>query len=1544
MSQQKNIEAIYPLAPMQQGMLYHAIAAPGTGDYINQLNMTLPALQVDCFKRAWQLAVERHPILRTLFFWEGRPQPLQVVRKTVALKWTELDLREQTPAAQDAQLAALLLRERRQDFVLTEAPLMRLTLVRRAEESHEFIWTYHHLITDGWSLANLFKEIFTLYESARTGAPPRLSTPRPFGDYIAWLQKQNRKSAEAFWRGYLKGFAAPTPLVVPSLPTLDGETAAPLHGEQSVLFPPALLAELRTVARAHELTLNTLFMGAWGLLLSRYSGETDVVFGTVVAGRPPTLAGVEEMVGVFINTLPLRIQVDEDAALSAWLKALQQQQVDRERYGYAALMDIQKWSELPAGTRLFENVAVFENYPIAVAPGGQAERVQVSAVDQTSLPLELLILLEEKSTFKLGYDPQRFTAETMARLAAHYQTLLQSMARDLGQRLRDLQMVTAAEQHELHIEWNATTTAYPREQTIHALFEQQVRHSPDAMAVRYGSEQLTYAELNRRANRLARHLQQLGVRPGPDGGPLVGLCVERSLDMIVGMLAILKAGGAYVPLEPEYPQARLAFLLSDTQAPIVLTQARWLDKLPATAATYVALDRLEAQLAAHSCEDLMGAALPTGRAYVIYTSGSSGQPKGVVVSHRAVNRLVKHTDYVQLTATDRIAQAANAAFDAATFEIWGALLNGAQLWGLERDDILSPPQLVAKLRDQGITTLFLTTALFNQVVSLIPDAFSSLRYLLFGGEAVDPGAVRRVLRHGRPIHFLHVYGPTENTTFSTWHAITELSDAAKTVPIGRPISNSQAYILDRLLRPVPIGVTGELYVAGDGLAEEYLHRPELTAKAFIHACIAPASTATRLYRTGDLARFCTTAGGSSGVGIEFVRRADNQIKLRGFRVEPGEIEAVLGQHPQVREAAVIVNEDAGGRRLVAYVIQSPQCAETAPALRSILRSYVQQHLPDYMVPAAFVIEQALPLSPNGKVDRRALAARRIDPQPAEHFAAAQTAIESTLVGIWQDVLRVAQVGIHDNFFELGGDSIISIQLVSRARKAGLHITAKQVFQKRTIAELALVATSDAGPAQPAQSLVTGEVALTPIQRWFFAEKPANPHHFNQSTYLEVAADISPALLRQVLQKLLVHHDALRLRYTRTSAGWQQSHGAAPSEVSLAVSDLSELPAAEQDLATTGQIAALQESLNIEDGPLLRAALFVLGAQRPARLFITIHHLAVDGVSWRILLEDLQTAYGQLSSGEDIVLPAKTTSFQAWAHWLTQQGAAQMEPQLAGWLARLPAVASALPQDQDAGANTVATALHVTRALSAELTRALLQEAPAAYHTQVNDLLLTALMQTVTDWTKEDTLLLALESHGREELHTGIDLSRTVGWFTTLYPVYLTLAGMDEDVGSAIKSIKEQLRQIPNSGIGYGILRYLSESPALAQLPEPQLSFNYMGQFGEGHGADAGIIRGPAAGSCEPEVSPQNNRARLLDVSGIVVGGRLEIDFAYSASFHRQATMERLITRYMDALMALIEHCCAPSAGGYTPSDFPESRLGQAALDQALAAIALENAS
>ncbi len=1504
----RNIADIYPLSPTQQGMLFHSLYQPGDGVYVEVLTCEIQgSFNPELFCQAWQQVADRHAVFRTAFWWEGQEQPQQVVYRQQSVSCDLDDWQALPPAQQQQKLADLLVAEQQQGFDLTQAPLMRLKLIQLAADSeasdsetsvgqnrYQLVWSHHHLLLDGWSVPVVLQEVLALTQG-------QVLTPAPeYRHYIGWLQQQNLAEAETFWRSQLQGFLAPVDLRIarPSAVKTGQDNAS--SREHYKLLTIAETKQLQNFAKEQQLTLNNLVQGAWSLLLAKYAGENDLVFGVTCSGRTPTLPGVETMVGLLINTLPLRVIV-EDSPVVPWLKKLQDQQLQIEKYAYTPLVQIQGWSDVPNSLPLFESIVVVENYPVALESDESDLRISaVTALEQTNYPIVVTAIPGDTLELHISYDWQRFTSESIQMMLSHLHTLLMGLIANPDRSITAISLLTDADLATFLAPWQPTP--YPDQQGIHQLFLTQAEQTPQAIAIKYLDRQITYAALASQAQGLAQDLQRQGLPPQG----MVGLLIERSPEMIVGMLAILLAGGVYVPCDTSAPAERLALILADTQVSVVLTQSSLLDRLPPTMAQVICLDRLaERPIAADPGQFQLQPVAGNDPAYVIYTSGSTGIPKGVVVPHQAISRLVLATNYVQIQPSDCIAQAANSAFDATTFEVWAALLNGASVSIVPMPVLMSPPDFAAHLQQAQVTVMFLTPALFNQMARLVPTAFRDLRYLILGGEALEPQAVRTVLQAGAPEHLLNGYGPTESTTFATWHEVGEVDPTATNIPIGRPISNTYIYVLDQHQQPVPSGVPGELYIGGAGLALGYLHQPELTNSKFIPD---PFQGTGRLYRSGDLVRSLPTGE------IEYLGRIDQQVKIRGFRIELGEIAAVLDQHSAVQQSLVVMQQnDQGHKRLVAYVVTDISGSE--------LTAFVQAKLPDYMVPAAFVNMNSLPLTTNGKVDQRSLPWPEW--QSSHEFVAPSNVVESTLATIWSEVLGISEIGIQDNFFELGGDSILSLQIIARAHQAGIQLTAQQLFSHQSIQELAAVAGKIA-PIQAPQGLVVGAVPLTPIQHWFFEQQLPQQHHFNQSVLLEVPAELSPDQLQTALNKVLHHHDALRMCFVSTPQGWRQEAGESVTLWPLQVIDLTDLTTAVQTAEISSRGQELQESFQLAAAPLAKAALFTLGHQQPARLLLIIHHLVVDGVSWRILVEDLQKAC------QEIDLPRKTSSFQDWARRLNSTALDRL-PELDYWQSQLRLTELPLDYPAQPHSNSWATVEQVTVSLSAADTNLLLRQVPAVYHTQINDVLLTAVLQAFAPWTGQRSLAIELEGHGREELFADLDLSRTVGWFTAAFPLQLDL-GEVNDLGAELKTIKEQLRGIPQRGIGFGMLRYLS--PHGRQLAGvPVVGFNYLGQLNT---ESSGWQLAPEAVGREYGLA--GLRSHLLDINGSIVAEELRLTWSYSNLLHRPSTIQELANRSISALKALILHCQSPEVGGFTPSDFPQVDMSQAELDDLLADI------
>ncbi len=913
--------------------------------------------------------------------------------------------------------------------------------------------TIHHIVCDGWSLSVLYRELFGMYEAFAADKPsPFSDLPIQYADFAIWQRRRIESGlltdSVNYWSTHLKDLATlelPIDHPRPATQTFIGA----IH---RIHLPKALVRALKSLSRGEGVTLFMTCLAAFNVLLHRYSGQDDLVVGSPIAGR--AREEVEGLIGFFVNMLVLRTDVSGDPTFRELLKRVRKTALEaytHQDIPFEKLVEELHPGRDPSRNPLFQVVLALQNVPQIVPFLSDLRATEVHP-GRSTIRFDLEVHLQETDdglSANFIYNTALFDATTIARMTDHFRMILDGVIANPEQQLSRLPLLTGEEWRQLLVDWNNTATSYPRDASIHDLFAVQADATPDALAVAYGEERLTYRQLDERSNQVAHQLRALGVT----SEVIVGVCMERSAEMIVSFLAILKAGGAYLPIEASYPRDRLTFMLKDAAAPVLLTQEKFRANFIETAARVVCLNGQTFLDPNRHCPGKIATA--ASLAYVIYTSGTTGQPKGVAVSHRAIIRLVRNTDYVQLSPADRMAQASTASFDAATFEIWGALLNGAALIVIPQSISLSPNDLARELRGQKISTLFLTTALFNQIANANPTAFQSLRYLLIGGETCDPKCVHKVLQLGAPQQLLNVYGPTECTTFAIAHTVECVQDSAESVPIGRPISNTRAYVLDRYQQPVPVGVIGELYIGGDGLAREYLNRADLTVERFVFDRFSDDPT-SRLYRTGDFARYLPDGA------IDFVGRKDGQVKIRGFRIELQEIEAALSQHPDIDQSAVIAKRmHAGEQRLIAYVVSS----HPERISHRELRKFLGERLPDFMLPAAFVSLSSLPLTSNGKLDRGALPdPKKGGPDDGRKLAEPRTKVEEGLAEIWSKLLGIQRVGIHDNFFELGGHSLLAIQLVARIEKRfGKPLPVAVLFQSPTIEEMANLLTEERSP-------------------------------------------------------------------------------------------------------------------------------------------------------------------------------------------------------------------------------------------------------------------------------------------------------------------------------------------------------------------------------------------------------------------------------------------------------------------------------------------------
>ncbi|KAB8332629.1 non-ribosomal peptide synthetase [Scytonema tolypothrichoides VB-61278] len=1482
-------------------------------------------------EKTLQKIIDRHEILRTNFrALKEMSIPLQVINENSLLSINYYDFSALELDQKLAESEKLFQKNHQLIFDWQNGSVLDISLVSLSPQKNILLIALPAICADTVSIYNLAREISETY-TGYLHQKELTDEPLQYADIAAWqnelFEGKDAETTREYWRK--QNISS---LVISKLPSEKPSVEQSIFKPKFISIKVSLdiIANLEALAYRKAISISSILMACWQILLWRLTGQSEMAIAMCCDGR--NYEELKPALGLLAKYIPVRAYLDENSKFSEILKQLHKTITDVYQW-----QESFSWEDIASGDGNSQELSFL---PFAFDFTSQPTRYladevsfsiykQYACIDRFKVKLSCL-QWDDSLTAEFHYDANLFDLEDIERLAAEFQTLLTSAINNPTNNIAQLEILSPSERQQLLVEFNNTQTKYSKHQCIHQLFEQQVAHTPKHPAVVFEEQQLTYAQLNARANQIAHYLQTLGV----GSEIIVALCVERSLEMIVGFLGILKAGGAYLALDPLLPTERLAFMLEDANSSIILTQQHLAGLFSQEEVSIVCLDTDWNAIAQQPDENLLSQTTPENLVYVVYTSGSTGQPKGVAVEHRQLlNYLHSILEKLDLPANASFATVSTFAADLGNTAIFPALCTGGCLHVISQERATSPEALADYCENHPIDCLKIVPSHLNALLSAShPEKILPAERLILGGEALSWKLIKKLQQYTANCRILNHYGPSEATvgvlTFMLKHD--SIGDKSDLVPLGRPLANTQVYILDNHLQPVPIGVRGELYIGGDNLARGYLNHPELTSERFIPNPFSD-EFGSRLYKTGDSARYLPDGN------IEFLGRIDHQVKIRGFRIELAEIESVLSLHPTIRESVVLAREDeSGNKHLVAYFVPNQQSEFSV----SDFQNFLKKKLPDYMIPSAFVHLKALPLTSNGKVNRQALPAPENVNPLARKFVAPRNSIEETIALVWSGVLKLEQVGIYDNFFELGGDSIISIQIIARLNQGGLQLTPKQLFENPTVAGLAAIAPRVSTIAQ--QEAVTGSFSLTPIQHWFFEQKLCNPHHWNQAVLLEVSPKIVPALLEQALQHLLEHHDALRLRFIPKGSSWQQVNADLDevAKVPVLCMDLSALPATQQETTFEATATELQASLNLVEGLLMRVALFNLGDNQSKRLLFVIHHLVVDGVSWRILLEDLQQVYQQLSQGEPIGLPPKTTSFKQWSEFLQEYAqSVQLQQEQDYWLRASHQSISRLPVDYPGGANTMALARNVLVSLSIEETRALLQDVPGAYHTQINDVLLTALVQTLAEWTASCSLLVDLEGHGREAITDDINLSRTVGWFTTIFSVLLTLEGISQP-GEALKAIKEQLHSVPNRGIGYGVLRYLSEDSSvttqLQNLPQAEVRFNYLGQFDQllSQSSLFKLVKQTVGVSR----SLQDNRRYLLDINGFVLEGQLQLEWTYSEQIHQRTTIEQLAKGFVKALRSLIVHCQSPEAGGYTPSDFPKANLSQKDLDQLMARI------
>ncbi|PLC14749.1 non-ribosomal peptide synthetase [Bacillus paralicheniformis] len=1442
-------------------------------------------LDLKRLESAAQMLIKRHEAFRTTFEIKGG-EPVQRIWEAAELTIDVIDA--------DEQEAEKLIKEFIRPFDLTKAPLFRMSIIRFTGEKHLLLVDMHHIISDGASVSVLIDEMTKLY-AGEALEPLRIQ----YKDFSVWQQHlltERHKVQEEYWLKELAGelpvLTLPADYPRPSIQTFEGSRL-------SFALKPELVQQLRKLAKETDSTLYMVLAASYSALLSKLSGQSEVIVGSPAAGRPHT--DLSRIIGMFVNTLAIRTRPEGDKPFSAFLEEVKETTLgafEHQDYPFEELIEKLNIQRDMSRNPLFDAVFSMRNADLKDL---SMEGITLKPYDfaHQTAKFDLTLTAAEEDgllVFEMEYNTALFKHESIERWRGYWVNLLEAVAENPDARLSELSFLDEAEKRRIVQNWNETRLAVPEDKTVHELFEAQVLRTPDHGAAVYNGVAWTYKELNARANRLARLLIEKGVRPEQR----IGIMVKPSLEMAAGVIAILKAGAAYVPIDPSYPAERIGYVLKDSGAELLLTQTNLAAPEEFSGETLLLDSMLSEEITKDDEVNPQAGTQSDNLAYLIYTSGTTGQPKGVMVEHRSlVNLCYWHNDAFKVTEQDKSAKYAGFGFDASVWEMFPYWIAGAELHIIDEAIRMDITHLNQYFEENKITITFLPTQLCEQFMELDNQ---SLRVLLTGGDKL-----KRIAK--RSYKLVNNYGPTENTVVATSTAI---DPDEGMLSIGKPIANTRAYVLGQNNEVQPVGVAGELCIAGRGLARGYLNKPEETAKRFTEDPFVPGE---RMYRTGDAVKWLEDGR------LEYIGRIDQQVKIRGFRIELSEIEVQLARLSEVQEAVVTDIEDAcGNKALCGYVVANEQL-DTESLARKLA-----QTLPDYMVPSFWVQLKELPVTANGKVDRRALPQPDVEAQTAE-YKAPLTETEQLLADIWQEVLGIDRIGITDNFFALGGDSIKGIQMASRLQQHGWKLEMKDLFQHPTIGELsAYVQAADDQPID--QNPVEGEVTLTPIQRWFFERRFTNEHHWNQSVMLHALTGFDPETAGKALSKLIEHHDALRMVYQRNGDGIvQYNRGLEETAVRPEVIRFN-VSGAELEAAVLKASNRIQSSIDLTDGPLLKAAIFK--TDQGDHLLIVIHHLVVDGISWRILLEDFAAGYAQAEKGEPIILQDKTHSFAEYAARLEEYaGSKAFAKEIGYWQEIEQAETAALPKDDEAEDERMRHTKTAEFSLSKEETEQLMTKVHEAYNTEMNDILLTALGLALKEWTGQEDFIICLEGHGREDIIDGLNISRTVGWFTSQFPALIQMRHSG-DIGYQIKQIKEELRHIPNKGIGYGIYRYLTEEGKKAKPIKHDISFNYLGQFTEM--ADSGLFTRSTLPSGDP-LSPETEKPNALDIVGYIEDGILTMSIAYHSLEYKESTVAAVAASFKTYLLQLIDHCLERDGGELTPSDLGDDELTLEELDK-----------
>jgi amino acid adenylation domain-containing protein/non-ribosomal peptide synthase protein (TIGR01720 family) len=1507
-------------------------------------------INVTALNAALTKIVERHEILRTIYAQvDGESSAVVVATPLALLETTRLE----AESKQHTDVQKWLSDKNTQPFDLSKDIPIRADLLELNNNHWVLAITLHHIASDEASMLVLQRELLSLYETCSTEQADRLTPLKvQYADFATWQQRWLNpdllNTQLDYWKKTLD--SSPTLLNLPldkPRPAIQG-----YQGRALVFFiDQPLTQQLKSLCSANDVTPFMGLFACYAALLAKHCDTQDLVIGTPVTNR--NRSELNELIGLFVNTLPIRVLLQPQSSSVELLSSIRKTLLEglaNQDTPFESIVDALHPERSLSHAPIFQTMFVLQNTLEENIEHADLKMLPLEA-ETSSTKFDLTLAIQTESNrlrCVFEYNVDLFEESTIKQLAEHYTQLLGRMAEKPYASVLQTTLLSVAQRHQFLNEFNPELVAQ-RYTCAQTLFEQEAALRPDAIALTHYDNALTFDSLNRQANKLARQLRKLNL--GPDS--IVALIFEPSPEMVISMLGILKAGAAYLPILPATPFERQEVMLTEARVQHLLCSASHNDK-PHEGVTTLHL------------EDLLCTDTPSGNptwvnleeslAYVIYTSGSTGKPKGVGVSRSNLAAYLKSRGDFYSAPVSGLLLLQPYAFDISSGNIFWTLCQGGCLHLAPKDLAADPTALLQRIAQTQISHLVLLPLLYSPVLALSSDSqFSALRHIILGGDSLLPKLAQDHYQRYPAIALTNEYGPTETTIMCTAYTVPQQLKLDH-IPIGKPVSQSNVRLLDQFLDLGLPHLGGELTIGGPQVSRGYLNQAALTAEKFVPDPFGT-QPGQRLYRSGDFARYLSEGH------LLFQGRKDKQVKIRGFRIELTEIENALLSLPMIQEACVTIVGQAKAPRLYSYLVLKQRGSITAAGVIHSLKNL----LPDYMLPAGISFLDALPATTNGKLDFDALPAPVFQDETTE-FVAARDAAEKLLCQIWQDVLDIERVGIHDNFFDLGGDSILSIQIVSRLKQSGITVSVKQLFQQQTVAQLAAIASSTPQIVAPQETL-SGSYPLSPIQHWFFENFRASLQHFNQSVYLHISKQVDIATLEQTLHRLVEHHDVLRSQFINSTNERDENEALIEHEARQTIVERDAIDAStehevkqtivERDaieasierestfeivelhdfsLSTAENIDAeisvvakrAQASLTVQTGNLLRAVLFKMPEGHANRLLLIVHHLVIDGISWRILLEDLESLLVQHTQKLPLQLKPKTSSFAQWTTALSQYANSQRAlNDLPYWQTQVNQSVPKLPIDlsADLSKNTLDSTLHLESSLDAEMTQALLTEVPKVYRTQINDILMTALVTALGRWTQLQEFEISLEGHGREDLFDELDMTRTLGWFTSLFPVRLSYR-QEEDLGQTIGRIKQRMRNIPTNGLTYGLLRYLNTSEqtrhSLTQVAPSPISFNYLGQFDQG--AQGQLLLDEAKGDTGSDIGSAGQRQALIDINSRISSGQFFLNISFSKNIYAAKTIEQFSALYLNELRNIVRHCAERQATPFIGDRFSLATL------------------